>query len=99
MTYRFRFTPGFHGRLPPGGATASMPRFENDTGRECDVTFRSVSHTRTTGGTRHFCNCSPLLGGRVSIVQLDHVGGLSGKRDLDGDEGIVSERGHRAQVA
>ena len=33
------------------------------------------------------------------MVQLDHVGGLSGKRDLDGDEGIVSERGHRAQVA
>ncbi|MDE0521748.1 MAG: hypothetical protein OXH79_07305, partial [Boseongicola sp.] len=37
----------------------------------------------------HLCsnygNCSPLLGGSFGIVQLDHVGGLSGKRDLDGD--------------
>ena len=39
-------------------------------------------------------NCSPLLGCGLGVVQFDHVGGLSGKRDLDGDERIVPECRH-----
>ena len=36
---------------------------------------------------------------RRAIVLLDHVGSLAGERDLDGNERIVAERGHRLQVA
>ncbi|MDE0521000.1 MAG: hypothetical protein OXH79_03485, partial [Boseongicola sp.] len=55
-----------------------------------DRSLRSCEPRPAAGivkGTIKICggNCSPLLGGRFGMVQLDHVGGLSGKRDLDGD--------------
>ena len=43
-------------------------------------------------------NCSPLSGCGPGIALLDHVAGVSGQGDLDSDEGVVSEGGHRADV-
>lgn len=38
--------------------------------------------------------CSPLSGGAFGVVLLDHVGGVSDQRDLDGDEGVIAECCH-----
>ncbi len=42
----------------------------------------------------NFGNCSPLSQGGLRVMQFDHFGGISGERDLDGDERVVSESLH-----
>ena len=46
-----------------------------------------------------FRNCPPLLGVEFVFVHLDHVCGVSGQSDLDGDERIVAERRHCTEMA
>ena len=51
------------------------------------------------GNSKNDCNCSPLGSSGLCVVHLYHVGGVSGERDLDGDERVVSECRHGTQVA
>ena len=47
----------------------------------------------------HYRNCSPLAGCGLGVVHPDHVGGVAGECDLDGDDGVVVERGHGTEIA
>ncbi len=51
--------------------------------------------------TRQFSNrnCSPRLGSDLVVMQVDHMGGVAGQCDLDGDEGVVFKCGHGVEIA